>query len=42
MPVSLVHAHARKVPKRVRAVMSWITSAMAAYLEVGSAPDTAR
>lgn len=42
MPVSLVHAHARQVPARVRAVMSWITSAMAAYLEVGSAPDTAR
>lgn len=24
MPVSLVHAHGRNVPKRVRAVMSWI------------------
>jgi DNA-binding transcriptional LysR family regulator len=24
MPVSLVHAHGRNVPKRVRAVMNWI------------------
>jgi DNA-binding transcriptional LysR family regulator len=26
MPVTLVHGHGRSVPKRVRAVMSWITS----------------
>jgi len=26
MPVSLVHPHGRKVPKRVRAVMSWLAS----------------
>jgi hypothetical protein len=24
MPVSLVHAHGRSVPKRVRTVMAWI------------------
>jgi DNA-binding transcriptional LysR family regulator len=26
MPVSLVHPHGRRVPKRVRAVMTWLAS----------------
>ena len=42
MPVSLVHAHARQVPARVRAVMSWIASLMAPYLEAAGAPDAKR
>jgi DNA-binding transcriptional LysR family regulator len=28
MPVSIVHPHGRKVPKRVRAVMSWLQAVM--------------
>ncbi|MFO0748396.1 MAG: LysR family transcriptional regulator [Myxococcota bacterium] len=32
MPVSLVHGHGRYVPKRVRAVMSWIAQLMEAHL----------
>jgi DNA-binding transcriptional LysR family regulator len=28
MPVSIVHPHGRKVPKRVRAVMSWLAGVM--------------
>jgi DNA-binding transcriptional LysR family regulator len=39
MPVSLVHAHARQVPARVRAVMSWIMSLIAPYLEAAGGPD---
>jgi DNA-binding transcriptional LysR family regulator len=42
MPVSLVHAHARQVPARVRAVMSWITSLIAPYLDVANAPEATR
>jgi DNA-binding transcriptional LysR family regulator len=33
MPVSLVHGHARNVPKRVRAVMSWLAQLLAPHLE---------
>jgi DNA-binding transcriptional LysR family regulator len=33
MPVSLVHAHGRNVPKRVRAVMGWIAQVVEAFLE---------
>ncbi len=33
MPVSLVHAHGRNVPKRVRAVMAWIAQVVEAFLE---------
>jgi DNA-binding transcriptional LysR family regulator len=32
MPVSIVHAHGRNIPKRVRAVMAWIADALAPYL----------
>jgi len=32
MPVSLVHPHGRSVPKRVRAVMTWLTSVIASRL----------
>jgi len=32
MPVSLVHPHGRSVPKRVRAVMTWLTSLIATRL----------
>jgi len=42
MPVSLVHAHARQVPARVRAVMTWIESLMAPYLQVAGGPDPSR
>lgn len=42
MPVSLVHAHARQVPARVGAVMSWIASLMAPFLEAARAPDATR
>jgi len=33
MPVSLVHGHARNVPKRVRAVMNWLAQLLAPHLE---------
>jgi DNA-binding transcriptional LysR family regulator len=33
MPVSLVHAHGRNVPKRVRAVMTWIAQIVEPFLE---------
>lgn len=33
MPVSLVHAHGRNVPKRVRAAMSWLSQLMEPHLE---------
>jgi DNA-binding transcriptional LysR family regulator len=33
MPVSLVHAHGRNVPRHVRAVMSWITEIVKPQLE---------
>jgi DNA-binding transcriptional LysR family regulator len=33
MPVSLVHAHGRSVPKRVRAVMTWLAKAVEPFLE---------
>jgi DNA-binding transcriptional LysR family regulator len=33
MPVSLVHAHGRSVPKRVRAVMTWIAQVVEGFLE---------
>lgn len=42
MPVSLVHAHARQVPGRVRAVMSWVEALMAPHLEVASVRATSR
>jgi len=32
MPVSLVHAHGRRVPKRVRAVMTWLAAVIAPRL----------
>jgi DNA-binding transcriptional LysR family regulator len=32
MPVSLVHGHARNVPKRVRAVMSWLAQLLEPHL----------
>lgn len=32
MPVSLVHAHGRNVPRRVRAVMTWLTQVVQGYL----------
>jgi DNA-binding transcriptional LysR family regulator len=35
MPVSLVHAHARSVPRRVRAVMTWLAHVLAPSLERG-------
>jgi DNA-binding transcriptional LysR family regulator len=34
MPVSLVHAHGRRVPRRVRAVMTWLAEVIAPRLEV--------
>ena len=37
MPVSLVHAHARQVPGRVRAAMNWIASLIAPHLELAAA-----
>jgi DNA-binding transcriptional LysR family regulator len=33
LPVSLVHAHARNVPRHVRAVMSWIAQLFAPHLD---------
>ena len=33
MPVSLVHSHGRDLPKRVRAVMSWLAQVMAPALK---------
>ena len=36
MPVSLVHAHGRSVPKRVRAVMSWIASVLGPRLQMAA------
>jgi len=33
MPVSIVHGHARNVPKRVRAVMSWLAQQLEPHLE---------
>jgi hypothetical protein len=33
MPVSIVHGHARNVPKRVRAVMSWLAQLLEPHLE---------
>ncbi|HYQ15388.1 MAG TPA: LysR substrate-binding domain-containing protein, partial [Polyangiaceae bacterium] len=32
MPVSIVHGHARNVPKRVRAVMSWLAQMLEPHL----------
>jgi DNA-binding transcriptional LysR family regulator len=32
MPVSLVHAHGRNVPRHVRVVMSWIAELLKAHL----------
>jgi len=32
MPVSLVHGHGRAVPKRVRAVLTWLTQVIAPAL----------
>lgn len=32
-PISLLHTHGRTVPRRVRAVMSWITEVMGPYVE---------
>jgi DNA-binding transcriptional LysR family regulator len=33
MPIFLLHTHARNVPRRVRAVMSWIAELTAPYIE---------
>jgi DNA-binding transcriptional LysR family regulator len=33
MPVSIVHGHARNVPKRVRAVISWLAQQLEPHLE---------
>jgi DNA-binding transcriptional LysR family regulator len=33
LPVSLVHAHARNVPRHLRAVMSWIAQLIAPHLD---------
>jgi DNA-binding transcriptional LysR family regulator len=33
MPVSLLHTHGRSVPRRVRAVMSWIAELLAPHLD---------
>jgi DNA-binding transcriptional LysR family regulator len=33
MPVSIVHGHARNVPKRVRAVMSWLAQQLEPHLD---------
>jgi hypothetical protein len=33
MPVSILHGHARNVPKRVRALMTWITQLLEPHLE---------
>jgi DNA-binding transcriptional LysR family regulator len=32
MPVSIVHGHARNVPKRVRAIMSWLAQQLEPHL----------
>ncbi|HEY8943008.1 MAG TPA: LysR family transcriptional regulator, partial [Polyangiaceae bacterium] len=32
MPVSLLHGHARNVPKRVRAMMNWLTEVLSPHL----------
>lgn len=32
MPISIVHGHGRNVPRRVRAVMTWLTQVVQAYL----------
>jgi DNA-binding transcriptional LysR family regulator len=32
MPVSLVHAHGRSVPKRVRAIMTWLAKTVEPFL----------
>lgn len=33
MPVSIVHAHGARVPRRVRAVMTWLSQVLGPYLE---------
>jgi DNA-binding transcriptional LysR family regulator len=33
LPISLVHAHGRSVPRHVRAVMSWISALLKPHLE---------
>jgi DNA-binding transcriptional LysR family regulator len=33
MPVSLLHTHGKSVPRRVRAVMSWMSELLSPYLE---------
>jgi DNA-binding transcriptional LysR family regulator len=33
LPISLVHAHGRNVPRHVRAVMSWIAETLKAHLD---------
>lgn len=38
MPVSLVHGHARHVPRRVRAVMAWIAQIMTPHLDSSPRP----
>ena len=42
MPVSLVHAHGRAVPKRVRAFMAWVAQTMAPHLDEAVAGRTSR
>lgn len=37
MPTSIVHAHGRQVPKRVRAVITWLASLMEPYVRGGRA-----
>lgn len=33
LPVSLVHAHGRKVPRHVRVVMNWLADGLEGQLE---------
>lgn len=33
LPISLLHTHGRSVPRRVRAVMTWVVEVMAPYFE---------
>ncbi len=36
LPVSLVHAYGRSVPRRVRALMDWLTRVLGSYLDTAS------
>jgi hypothetical protein len=37
MSGSLVHAHGRSVPKRVRAIMTWLSKTVGPFLEQADA-----